>query len=327
MTFKKIKNKLLLFLILTFIIILPISVKAYSKKVILGGENIGISVKSQGILIVGFYNVNGVSPGDQAGLKVGDIITMIDDNEVSSIKDFTSLVNDSKTLKINYKRGGKFYNTLLTIKKDNDGNYKTGLYVKDSITGIGTLSFIDPYTKRFGALGHEINESTTGMRFDISDGSIFKTEITSITKSERGSAGEKNASYDNSYIYGEVDKNNSSGIFGNYTKSYDEEKLIDIATSDEVKIGDASIYTVISGNDPEEFKIKILNVSNATDGKNILFEVVDQELLNVSNGIVQGMSGSPIVQNNKLIGAVNYVILDNPHKGYGIFIESMLKES
>lgn len=323
MFFKNFKNKLFLILILTTLII-PISAYAYSDEVILGGENVGIEVNSSGVLVVGFYNVNGTSPGRDAGLKIGDTILKVDDTVIQGITDLSKHFNDSKTLKITYKRGNITSETTLNLVQDNKV-YKTGLYVKDSIVGIGTLTFIDPSTKRFGALGHEILEQTTGTKFEIKNGKIFESNVTGIEKADRGSVGEKNAIYNEDKVFGNIDKNDVTGIYGNYSKKYNERDLIKI--SSDVEVGKAFIKTVISGQKKQDFEINILNVDKNHETKNILFEVTDETLLNKGNGIVQGMSGSPIVQNDKLVGAVTHVVVDDPHKGYGILITNMLKES
>lgn len=323
MFFKNFKNKLFLILILTTLII-PISAYAYSDEVILGGENVGIEVNSSGVLVVGFYNVNGTSPGRDAGLKIGDTILKVDDTVIQGITDLSKHFNDSKTLKITYKRGNITSETTLNLVQDNKV-YKTGLYVKDSIVGIGTLTFIDPSTKRFGALGHEILEQITGTKFEIKNGKIFESNVTGIEKADRGSVGEKNAIYNEDKVFGNIDKNDVTGIYGNYSKKYNERDLIKI--SSDVEVGKAFIKTVISGQKKQDFEINILNVDKNHETKNILFEVTDETLLNKGNGIVQGMSGSPIVQNDKLVGAVTHVVVDDPHKGYGILITNMLKES
>ena len=323
MIFKNFKNKLLLILFLSTLII-PISANAYSEEVILGGENVGIEVNSNGVLIVGFYDVKGTSPGREAGLKIGDTILKVDDTVIQGITDLSKQFNNSKTLQITYKRGSITNETTLNLVQDNK-IYKTGLYVKDSIVGIGTLTFIDPATKRFGALGHEILEQTTGTKFEIKDGKIFESNVTGIEKADRGSVGEKNAIYNEDEVYCNIDKNDITGIYGNYSKSYDKNDLIKI--SSDIKPGKAIIKTVILGQKKQEFEITILNVDKNHKTKNILFEVTDETLLSKGNGIVQGMSGSPIIQDNKLVGAVTHVVVDNPHKGYGIMITNMLKES
>lgn len=322
MFFKNFKNKLLMILLAT-ILIMPISAKAYSSNVVVGGENVGIEVKSIGVLVVGFYNVSGSFPGRDAGLRMGDIIYKVDDTVIHGITDLSEF-GDKADLKITYKRNGSSNTTTLKLKQDN-GVYKTGLYVKDSILGIGTLTFIDPSNNRFGALGHEILEQTTGVKFEIKDGKIFKSNVTGIDRAEKGSVGEKNAIYNANEVYGTIDKNGKTGIYGNYTKEYNKNDLIPITT--EINTGNAKIKTVIKDDKKEEFDINILSIDPNHKTKNILFEVTDKKLLEKGNGIVQGMSGSPIIQNGNLVGAVTHVVVDDPHKGFGILISNMLKES
>lgn len=316
------KNKLLMILLLT-IFSIPLSAYAYSNEVVVGGDNLGIEVKSSGVLVVGFYNVSGKNPGKDAGIKVGDIILKVDDTAIHGITDLSKSFNN-ESLKITYKRGNSTKITTLKLVKEGKV-YKTGMYVKDSIAGIGTLTFIDPSNNRFGALGHEILEQATGTKFEIKDGKIFESNVTGIEKADRGSVGEKNAIYNENNVYGTIDKNDITGIYGTYTKEYNKNDLMPI--SEDISIGKATIKTVISGNKSEEFDINILSIDKNHKTKNILFEVTDSTLLTKGNGIVQGMSGSPIIQNNKLVGAVTHVVVDNPHKGYGILITNMLKES
>ena len=330
MFFKKFKSKLLIFMLLSSFFIIPFDAYAYSDKVILGGENIGIEVKSKGVLVVGFYDIDNISPGKDAGIKIGDVITKIDDATIYNIADLSNVIASEKnSIKITYLRNNSTYDTTLELIKDNNDVYKTGLYVKDKIIGIGTLTFIDPESLIFGALGHEIAEKTTGRKFEISNGSIYNSNVTSIDKSTKNSPGEKNANFSlsNNNAKGTINKNEINGIYGTYHGKIDKENLISVASSDEIKLGNATMRTVISGEKIEEFTINITKIFKDHDTKNILFEVTDSKLLEKTNGIVQGMSGSPIIQNNKIIGAVTHVVLDNPSKGYGIFITNMLEEA
>jgi len=328
MFFKKIKNKLLILLLLLSI---PNITLAYSDYIIASGENIGIELKSSGIIIVGTYDVNGDNPATKAGLQNGDKITKINNHNVSSIDDmqnFIQTINDKSNISITYLRGSKENTTTLSLNKDENGIYKTGLYVKDSITGVGTLTFIDPSTKLFGALGHEIIEKNTRQKLEIVDGKIYSSTVTGVTKSDIGNPGEKNARYDTSKTFGNVFENTTSGIFGNYTSEFSKENLYKVANIDEVKIGTAKMLTVVEGNDVEEFEINILKINKDTSAtKNILFEITDEKLLDISGGIVQGMSGSPIIQDDSIIGAVTHVVVDDPTKGYGISIIKMLEEA
>ncbi len=329
MFFKKLKNSILL--ILTVSLLLPTQILAYSEYIIAGGENIGIELNSKGIIIVGTYEVDGKNPAKEANLQVGDIITSINNSKVATIEEMLTEIdklNDVSSVSINYLRGSKTYSTTLKLIKDSNDVYKTGLYVKDSITGVGTLSFIDPNTKLYGALGHEIIEKSTGQKLEIKDGKIYNSTVTSITPSDDGNPGEKNARYDSSIVYGDVKENTSSGIFGSYTDTLPDKKLYKVAEPSQVKTGSAKILTVLSGEEVKEYDINIISVSKEDkETKNILFEITDSELLEKTGGIVQGMSGSPIIQGEYIIGAVTHVVVDNPKRGYGIFIVNMLEEA
>lgn len=323
----KIKNKLLkAFILLLFII--PINIFAYSNEVIPGGETIGIEVNSKGVLVVGFYKVNNSYIGRLAGFEIGDKIIKVDNNEVDDISSMVDVINklDTNTVDFTILRGDKELKIPLELKKDTDNILKTGLYVKDSITGIGTLTYIDSNSKVFGALGHEIIEKTTNEKLDIKNGIIFGASVVGIDKSGDGKAGEKNARYDKTEIFGNVKENQISGIYGTYTSQLDNNNKVKVAKVDEIKKGKAMIKTVIENNKVEDFEINITDIDYNSDTKNLLFEIKDQRLLSKTGGIIQGMSGSPILQDDKIIGAVTHVIVNDPTKGYGIFITTMLKE-
>lgn len=327
---KKLKKSFHLLLLSLFII--PINALAYSDYLIAGGENVGIEINSKGVMIVGLYKVENTYPATEAGLQVGDMITTINDENISNIEDMVAKINQHKsegTIKIGYRRDDKLKNTNLKLYPDANEVYKTGLYVKDSISGIGTLTFIDPGTNLFGALGHEIIEKSTGKILEIKDGKIFESSVTSINPSTNGVPGEKNAEFDYEKVNGTIRENTSQGIFGNYTGSLEGRKKYKVASPDEVKKGSAKILTVLEGQTIEEYEISILKIDkNAKQKtKNIVFEITDQDLLEKTGGIVQGMSGSPIIQNDTIIGAVTHVVVDNPGKGYGIFITNMLEEA
>ena len=328
MFFKKIKNNILLTLIFTLLII-PNYALAYSDYIVAGGENIGIELNSKGVIIVGTYEVNGINHAKEANLRAGDKIIKINNKDVINIEEMLKVIensNNKSNIKITYLRGNKTNDTSLKLSKSSDNIYKTGLYVKDSISGVGTLTFIDPNTKLFGALGHEIIEKNTGQKLEIKDGKIYSSTVTGITRSDIGKPGEKAARYDSSDIFGNVKENTTSGLFGNYTSTIPDKKLYKVAKEDEVKTGNATIFTVIDGNTIESFAINILKINKNTT-KNILFEITDSRLLRNTGGIVQGMSGSPIIQDNFIVGAVTHVVVDDPTKGYGIFITTMLEEA
>lgn len=319
-------NKLLQFLILLLVLI-PINTFAYSNKVYVGGETIGIEVHSKGVLIVDFYEVNNKYIAKDAGFQIGDIIIKVNDTLITDINSLTAAL-ESLEGEVNFKvlRNNKEKEISFKLEKDENNILKTGLYIKDRINGIGTLSYIDPASKIFGSLGHEIIEKSTISKFEIKDGEIYEANVSSIVKSKDGLAGEKNSTYNKNNVYGTIKENELTGIFGTYTNDTSTKELMEVGDNSTIHNGKASIRTVINAKEIEEFSINILSIDEGSKTKNILFEITDANLLEKTGGIIQGMSGSPIIQDNKLIGAVNYVILNDTSKGYGVFITTMLEE-
>ena len=321
------KRKLLLFLI-SFVFIIPINTLAYSKYLIPGGDSIGIKVEANGIYVVGFYKVDGVFLAKEAGFKLGDRIVSVNDiivNNVSDLQERIASSDDYIKVKFGVIRDNKNIDIIMNLKKDKDSSYKTGIYVKDTITGIGTLTYIDPIDNSFGALGHEISESNTNIKFMIEKGNVYGSEITSITKSTTKKTGEKNAKIDTNNVYGEINKNLDTGVYGILSKKISDTKPIEIADINEVVIGKAEIITVLNDNVKEKYDIEILSIDKENPTKNFYIKVTDKRLLEKAGGIVKGMSGSPIIQNGKLIGAITHTIVDNSKMGYGISIIKMLK--
>ncbi|MBQ6687314.1 MAG: SpoIVB peptidase [Bacilli bacterium] len=319
------KKRMLILLLLS---LFPLKVSAYSKYIIPGGETLGIDVKSDGIMVIGFYKVAGKYNKGTTELKSGDYILEVNNNKVYSVDDLTKEIEDNvndSSVTLTFKRKDKIKTTELSLIEAN-GIYKTGLYVKDNITGIGTLSYVDPETKIFGALGHEIVESNSNSIVEIRTGTIFKNEITSIDKSVNGSPGSKNAKFEYQTVFGNIFKNTNYGIYGSYIAPIPEKELIEVAEKEEVKVGNAKIYTVLEGNKIETFDIEIKTINEKSKIKNMTFEIIDKDLVDKTGGVVQGMSGSPIIQNDKIIGAVTHVVIDNVTNGYGIFITTMLEE-
>ena len=300
-------------------LLLPINVFAYSNYIIPGGETLGIEVNSKGVMVIGFYQING---------KFNKGVPVIKAGEVNTIEELTKEIEANISLgevNVELRRDGKDRTSKLELVKDGD-IYKTGLYVKNSITGTGTLTYIDPETKIFGALGHEIVESNTNSIVEIKDGSIFRNYITGIDKSRVGYAGSKNAKFYYNTKYGTINKNTNVGIYGIYDSVLPNKEKFEVAKKEEIKIGKASIATVLSKEDINYYDIEITRIDEYAKVKNISFKITDKELLDKTGGVVQGMSGSPIIQNGKIIGAVTHVIIDNPTTGYGLFITTMLEE-
>lgn len=319
--------KKLMILLITFMFF-PSTIFAYSNQVIVGGQNIGINIESNGVLVVGFYKVNGSIVKSNPAIQVGDYIIKVGNTNVTSINELTNAIEthlNGHEVEITYNRNGKEGKSTLSLIEQ-DHVFKTGLYVKDSITGIGTLTYIDPESKIFGSLGHEIIEANSNQKIEVKTGTIFNSTITGINKSSNGNPGEKKASFKTKDIYGNITKNTQYGLFGNYTAALPNSNVMEVADKEEIKVGKATILTVVNENEVKEYEINITKINEYNKIKNMLFEITDKELLEKTGGVIQGMSGSPIIQNGKIIGAVTHVIVDNVKTGYGIFITTMLEE-
>lgn len=308
--------------------LLPTGVLAYSDYIIPGGQSVGIDINTDGIMVVGFYKVDGKFNKGNPSLMVGDRIIKVGDVKIDTVNDLIENIEkqiDNGRVAITFLRNEKAMTTDLALIYEGD-NYKTGLYVKDSITGIGTITYIDPTSKIYGALGHEIVESNSNLLVEVKKGNIFKSVITGIDRSVSGTPGGKNAKFYSGITYGTIDKNTVKGIYGKYNSNMPQNEALPIAQIDEVEKGKAYIYTVLNGEEVGKYEIEITKVDEKNAIKNIYFEVTDRELLEKTGGIVQGMSGSPIIQNDKIIGAVTHVVVSNPSSGYGISIVKMLEE-
>ena len=317
-------------IIIFILLLLPVTtVFSYSSEVYVGGENIGIEVKTNGVLVIGLYKVNNEFIAKDSGIDKGDYIVSVNGEDINNIDDFTNEINkdeDKESIDIQYKRGKKIYDSKLKIVKEED-DYKTGLYVKDEVSGIGTLTLIDPANNKFLALGHAVLDNSTNSILDIDDGSIYSSYITGINKSSEGNPGEKIGESNPDNKYGIITENTDKGIFGTYEKEIESKKLVKVGDIDEITLGEASILTVVDGDKVSEFSINIDKIDKKDELKNMMFTITDNELLSKTGGIVQGMSGSPIIQNGKIIGAVTHVIVDDCKRGYAIFITNMLEES
>ena len=309
--------KRIIFLII--LLLLPFNIYAYSNRLIVGGEQIGIEIHSNGVYIIDFYNDK-----TEKTFKRGDKIISINDTNISSINDFNSIINKAGTYNLTIKRNNKTYKYDLDVYLEND-KIKTGLYLKDEIYGIGTLSYIDPETKVYASLGHEILESNSNTIFDTRNGYIYNSNILNIEKNNKNQIGEIHSSIGNE-VLGTVLKNKTNGIYGKFTSVINTDNLIEVGNSSEIKKGKATLFIELDNDTKKEYDINIINIDESDPVKNIYFEITDDLLLNKTGGIIQGMSGTPIIQNNKIIGAVNYVVIDDYNKGYGVFIEKMLKE-
>ncbi len=318
-------------------LLFPIAVKA-SDEVYLGGDSIGIEVAYDGVMVSGTYaiKVNGelYDPKDH-GIAIGDIIIAVNGTPITSMKELYQEVSkfqqpiNEVPLTLN-RKGTEVSMNLTTLYSSSEQMFQSGLYIKDNITGVGTLTFYDPSNHTFGALGHEIMDSDLKTIADVHKGNIYPAEVTSITRAQDQVPGEKHANIDFETKIGEIKENSNLGIYGTYSSiAQDHPQLMPWATQDEVHEGSAQIYTVLNGSQIQSYEITItkLHHQNSMDVKGIEFVVNDPKLLEQTNGIIQGMSGSPIVQDGKLIGAITHVITSDPISGYGVYIEWMLEKA
>ncbi len=311
-------------------------------KVVPGGQSIGVKLNTKGVLVVGHHQVhsdNGkLSPGEQAGIKVGDIITKINGKEIKSLSDIASFVHEAgkngKPLNLQILRENKKVETeIKPIKEKNGNSFKLGLYIRDSAAGIGTMTFYHPESKKYGALGHVISDIDTKQPIVVEDGQIVRSTVTSIEKGSNGEPGEKLARFSaDKEVIGDIKRNSPFGIFGKLTKNIKNHVLdtpLPVALSHQVKPGPAQILTVVDNDEVKLFDIEIVSTipQKFPATKGMVIKITDKDLLNKTGGIVQGMSGSPIIQDGKLVGAVTHVFVNDPTSGYGVHIEWMLNEA
>jgi len=314
-----------------------------SVSLIPGGHSIGVVLHSQGVIIVGhspIYTESGMetTPAKEAGLAVGDIIIAINGISVESDSQVADIIDgsgkESKQVDILVKRGQELLNiTLKPVLCSETKRYRIGLYVRDSAAGVGTLTFIDPQSKIYGALGHVITDSDTNQPIDCERGKIVMATVSGIQQGKRGQPGEKIGVFiDEEQVLGTIKKNTAFGIYGQLSSDLPNQLYpapIPVASMSQVELGQADILTVIDGQNIESFSIEVqkINLQQSPEGKGMVIKVTDQRLLERTGGIVQGMSGSPIIQHGKIIGAVTHVFVHDPTKGYGCFIDWMLMES
>ena len=316
-----------------------VSVKVLpATNVVIGGDAVGIRLYSKGVLVIGKMPVQGTDgkwyePYSQTKIEIGDIITKINDVEIETINELTEAINRIEygdKVEIEYvKDDAILKEKVLPVSSFEDGMLKLGLWVRDGAMGVGTLTFINTENKTFAALGHGISDFDVKELIVPDSGVVNVASILDVRKGEKNSPGEIKGLLVEDVEIGTIEENNENGIFGkseelsNYFRG---RKTLPVASKNEVELGKASIYcTVDKDNYPKEYEVKILKTSDALNStKGMMIKVTDEELIKKTGGIVQGMSGSPIVQNGKIIGAVTHVYVSDPTRGYGIFIENMM---
>lgn len=324
---------------LTLLGIIPVkseTIKTVEENTVLvSGHSFGIKLYTDGVMVVGTKDitVNGktVNPSEEAGVSVGDIIVSINGEKVYSSDRVSEILNDNngKAFRIRINRNGEYRDlSLEPVYVDSEGAYKAGMWVRDSTAGIGTITFFNPSNSSVAALGHPITDVDTGEIMPILDGQAVETTVTSVTRSTSSETGSICCDFSNKEI-GELSKNTTHGIYGSYTDKTDLSKCCEyeVALPQEVQKGFCQIITTVDENGPKVYSAEITKINQNDDEKNMVIKITDEELIKITGGIVQGMSGSPIIQNGKLIGAITHVIVNNPLKGYAVFAQTMLEIS
>ena len=300
------------------------------------GTPFGVKIYSKGVMITNIADVNTgfsvKSPAKDAGLKKGDVITEVDGQEVNSNEELEKIINYSKekSLTLNVMRENKTEKIeVFPVKSDDDKEYRLGMWVRDSSSGIGTLTFCNKENCMFAGLGHGICDIDTGEIIPCGTGDIVQASITDVNKSSPGIPGELRGCITNRQPMGEIQTNDSTGIYGSLKESAIDGEEAEVCLKQNVKKGPAYIISTLEGEKPEYYNINIdsINYNVNLPTKNIKISITDKRLMEKTGGIVQGMSGSPIMQDGKLVGAVTHVLVNNPSKGYGIFAETMLTNS
>ena len=303
-----------------------------------GGETLGFSLQSKGVILIGgnyILSKNGIErPFENSGLKTGDIITKIDGIEINNVEDISKILKNFEggSVSLTVTRSGETFEVEISPALDSMTNtYKLGLWVKEDAVGIGTLSFVNATTKRFGSLGHSINDSETNECIKVSGGNIYESKILGIKKGKSGKAGELIGTFNRENVIGTVDKNCEYGVYG-FVDSVEtitkNKTAVDIGGRLSANPGKAQILTCLDGDEIKAYDIEIIktNFQSACNEKSMVLRVTDKNLIAKTGGIVQGMSGSPIIQDGKLIGAVTHVFVNDATKGFGIYIDWMLEQ-
>lgn len=305
------------------------------QKVMVSGEVFGIKLYTDGVIVVGIQEVQTdsgkKSPSGSAGIEVGDIIVAIDGENVYTSDQVQSILgaNNGGSFEVKIKRGERYRNyTVTPVYCEREGCYKAGMWVRDSTAGIGTITFYNKQSGIFAALGHQINDIDTKEIMPMLDGEAVKATVSKIEKSTRGTTGSLECDFTNQTL-GKLLTNTDCGIYGAYAEVSECAKEYPVAAIQEVKKGKATLISTVEKGQPKEYEIEITHIGFNENNreKNMIVKVTDEDLIDKTGGIVQGMSGSPIIQNGKLVGALTHVIVGNPQKGYAVFAQTMAEES
>ncbi len=323
----KIKRIVAIIIVLVLTLgIFSVQAEETSKQVILGGTPFGLKIFTNGVIVIEVNSGN--SPAQKAGIKINDLITKANNQTITSNEELKSIIekSDGKEISLTITRNSHEIVKNIVPVKDSNGNYIAGMWIRDSTAGIGTVTYFDPQDNTFGALGHGICDKDTNMLMPLRDGEIVSATISNCTKGSDGVIGGLNGYLSTDKI-GDITVNNGYGIYGTYNYT-NNTHYIEVANEDEISLGKATILSTIEGDTPKEYQVEITKLNlTENNGQNMTLKVTDEELLEKSGGIVQGMSGSPVIQNGKLVGAVTHVFINSPEKGYGISISNMLSNN
>ncbi len=328
---RKILSLLLALIMIGFTLTFYVDAAA-SKTVCIGGMPFGVRFKTEGVTVAELEDIDtGVGsacPAKDAGLEPGDVIVKLDENEIGGAEDIINRITSGggSTLTVVYKRRGEEKQTSLTPVRDRNGIYRAGMWIRDSAAGIGTITYYDAKTGAFAGLGHGICDAETGELIPLSHGDVTDVSLCGINKGKSGAPGELKGFFGETRI-GEISSNKRTGVYGTLNKLPKTEcEYVEVAKRNEVKEGEATIRCTLADGETRDYTAQISEIDvKSGECKNFIVIVTDPELLAKTGGIVQGMSGSPILQNGKLIGAVTHVMVNDPTRGYGIFIENMLE--
>ena len=305
------------------------SISINNTKLIPSGENILFEIKPDGVIVTGFYDVKDenryYNPSIHSDICKGDLIKKVNGKKISSLDSFLLEFRNSdekNEVQVSLIRDNRLLERSIRLIKTNS-TLKTGLFVKERVLGIGTLTYIDPVTKYYGALGHEVIDPDMNKEIEVNEGSIYRSSVISISKGEKGSPGEKLSSTEMDFTLGDVEENTKYGIFGTVDELPKSYVALDICPIDKIKIGKASFLTCTNKNEVKSYSLEITSIKKNEETKGISFKITDKEIIEKYGGVYSGMSGSPIIQDNTLIGAITHVSIQNPVNGYGIFMETM----
>ncbi|MBQ2840463.1 MAG: SpoIVB peptidase [Oscillospiraceae bacterium] len=328
---QKIKNSFNFFAVIIICFSLIITAAATDSLVPLG-HTTGIKLDAGGAIVIGMSEDVDSNPCRSAGISEGDVIKSINGKRVYSNSDLKNAVLgcEGNPLKIEYVRNGKTETAEVTPTKNESGEFVLGIWIRDSIAGIGTLTYYDPETRKYGALGHGVSDSDTNLLIPIERGSLMNSTVAGVKRGSPGNPGELIGEYDLSHDFADIKKNTESGIFGTVSdfSAFENMKTYPVAKREEIHRGKATILSNLEGDKIEEYQIEITSIYfDGEKTKNMLIRATDPRLIEKTGGIVRGMSGSPILQDGKIVGAVTHVLVNDPKKGYAIFIENMLSEA